>query len=141
MSLLEVLIVIAIIAVIVAAGSGFYRNFGKNVELTSTAQMIATDLRQMQGKAMVGEGGYKWGVHFINSTNDYYELFSTDGVNSTTTATSTLSKSITFSDPNESTTKDVLFNKISGTTTATTVIIASEGATQTITVSDVGAIY
>ena len=145
MSLLEVLIVIAIVAVIAAAGAGMYRSFGKNVELTSIAQTISADLRHMQGKAMTGEGGLKWGARFWNSTDDYYELFSTPTTYSDgsriVNATTTLSKGITFASPTEGDFTDVIFNKISGTTTATTVIISSEGATQTVTISGVGAIY
>lgn len=147
-SLLELLIVIAIVTVIAAAGVGSYRNFGKTVELSSTAQGIAADLRQVQSKAMVGEGGYKWGAHFVNGTPDsYYLLFSTtastyttDGT-STTTATTTLSKGIVFSDPASGASKDIIFNKISGTTTVATVAIITEGTTATTTVSAIGTIY
>lgn len=140
-SLLELLIVIAIIAIIAVVGSDSYRNYVKTVELRTTARTIVADLGQVRSKAMTGDGGYKWGVHFINGTDDYYELFSTDGTYSTTTATTTLSKSITFSSPTEGNTTNIIFNKISGTTTAATVIITSEGATQTVTVNETGAIY
>jgi hypothetical protein len=130
-------------------GAGSYRNFGKTVELSSASQGIAADLKQMQSKAMTGEGGYKWGVHFVNGTpDDYYLLFSTasttyttDGT-STTTATTTLSKTILFSDPVAGTSKDIIFNKISGTiSSATTTVITSEGAFATTTVTSVGTIY
>jgi prepilin-type N-terminal cleavage/methylation domain-containing protein len=140
-SLLELLIVIAIVAVLATVGAGSYRNFA--------SQGIAADLKQMQSKAMTGEGGYKWGVHFVNGTpDDYYLLFSTasttyttDGT-STTTATTTLSKTILFSDPVAGTSKDIIFNKISGTiSSATTTVITSEGAFATTTVTSVGTIY
>lgn len=142
-SLLELLIVISIMVVLLAAGSGFYRGFGKNVELSSTSQNIAADLRQMQSKAMIGDSGYKWGVRFVKNASggDYYLLFSTDGTNSTTTATTTLSSGITFSDP-ASGFKDVVFGKITGTTTAaTTTSIILEGIVATTTISALGAIY
>lgn len=140
-SLLELLIVIGIMAVLLVAGGGMYRNFGKSVELSATSQTIAADLRQMQSKAMVGEGGYKWGVHFVkDAEGDYYTLFSTDGTNSTTTATTTLSSGITFADP-ASGYKDIIFNKITGNTTATTTSIALEGIVATTTVSSIGTVY
>ena len=105
-SLLELLIVIAIIATVGTIGVGTYRNFGKNVELTSTAQGIASDLKQMQANAMIGQGGYKWGAHFVNSSVDYYELFSTPttyaDVNKVVIATTTLSQGISFSTPSAS---------------------------------------
>lgn len=146
-SLLELLIVMAIVVTLAAAGSGMYRNFGKNVELSSTAQTIAADLRHMQSKAMVGEGGFKWGAHIVNTTpDDYYVLFSTSGTSyldgtTVSLATTTLSKAIAFSDPVEGALKDIIFNKISGTTTATTTTITSEGLTQTVNVSSVGTVY
>ena len=145
--MLELLIVLAIIVSIAAAGSGMYRNFGKSVELSSTSQVISADLRQMQAKAMAGEGGFKWGGHFVNATpDDYYVLFSTSGATyadgtTVSVATTTLSKTIAFSDPSDSTFKDIIFNKISGTTTTATISITSEGLTQTVNVSSVGTIY
>ncbi len=146
-SLLELLIVMALLVTMATVGSGMYRNFGKSVELSSTSQVIAADLRHMQAKAMAGEGGFKWGAHFVNTTtDDYYVLFSTSGttfadVSTDSIATTTLSKTIAFSDPSDSTSKDIIFNKISGTTTAATVVIGSEGLTQTVTVSSVGTVY
>ncbi len=143
-SLLELLIVIAIVAVIGTIGAGSYRNFGKTVELTSTAQMIASDLKQMQSKSMIGERGYKWGVRFEKaSPNDRYMTFSTltDYASGTTTSTTTLSNGITFSDPATGF-KDIIFNKISGTiSAATTTVVTSEGVFATTTVTSVGAIY
>ncbi len=146
-SLLELLIVIAILVTMATIGSGMYRSFGKNVELSSTAQEIAADLRHMQSKAMAGEEGFKWGGHFVNATpDDYYVLFSTSGASysdggTVSIATTTLSKTIAFSDPADSTSKDIIFNKISGTTTAATVSVTSEGLTQTVNISSVGTIY
>lgn len=147
-SLLELLIVIAIIAALAAAGTGYYRGFVKNVEIQSTAKTLAGDMRQMQSKAMSGEGGFKWGAHIVNTSvggSQYYLLFSTPttyaDVSKSVTSTTTLSTGIAFSDPSAGTSKDIIFNKISGTTTAATVILVSESNTQTINVSSVGAIY
>src|SRR3990172_3162925 len=86
-SLLELLIVIAIMAVLAVTGSGFYRGVVKNMEIQSASKMIVSDLQQMRAKSMIGESGYKWGVRFVkNTSGDYYITFSTDGTNSTTTA-------------------------------------------------------
>lgn len=135
----------AIIVTLGVAGVETYRNFSKGVELSSVGQTIAADLRHMQSKAMIGEGGYKWGVHIVNGTDDYYELFSTpmdySSASKDVIATTTLARGIAFSDPAEGNAKDIIFNKISGTTTATTIGLVSEGQTQTITVSSIGTIY
>lgn len=144
-SLLELLIVMAVIVTLGVAGVETYRNFSKGVEISSVGQTIAADLRHMQSKAMIGEGGYKWGVHIVNGADDYYELFSTptdyESGSKDVIATTTLSRGINFSDPAEGNSKDVVFSKISGTTTATTIGIVSEGQTQTIIISNIGTIY
>lgn len=144
-SLLELLIVVAILSIIAVAGSSFYRNFGKTVVLSSSAQMIASDLKQVRSNSMIGNGGLLWGVHFVNSTNDYYELFSTptdysNGAKSVV-VTNYLPAGVTFSDPTEGNTKDIIFSKITGNSNTATVSVASEGNTQTVNVTIIGTIY
>ncbi|TAN35761.1 prepilin-type N-terminal cleavage/methylation domain-containing protein [Patescibacteria group bacterium] len=144
-SLLELLIVISIIALLGSAGAGFYRGFVKNVELQSASKAIASDLRYMRSKSMIGEEGLKWGAHIVNENggSQYYELFSTatDYAAGTTIFTSTLPAGITFSDPSAGTSKDIIFLKISGATTPATIVIDSEGSTQTLTISNIGTVY
>lgn len=142
-SLLELLIVIAIITIIGAIGSGFYVNYGKSIEIKSTAETLASDLKQAQSKSMIGEGGFKWGVHFVNSTNDYYEIFSTPTDYSSGSkviiSTKYLTSNVTFSDVNIPTVKNIIFNKISGGISADdTVIVVSSALTKTIGVSSIG---
>ena len=118
-SLLELLIVVAIIAVIGVIGSGFYINYSKNVGIKSAAQTIAFDLKYAQSKSMIGEGGFKWGIHFANTTKDYYEIFSTatDYSGATIISKKYLPDNVFISSPAESGTRDIIFNKISGGTT------------------------
>ena len=145
-TLLELIIVVAIVGILAAGGAAAFRNSGKNVELSSVVNVLRADLKQMQSKAMIGEDGMKWGAHLVNATpNNYYELFSTptnyaDG-GKVVTATTTLAQGISFSDPVSGQTKDIIFNKITGTTSATTTTLVSEGLTQTITVTTIGTIY
>ncbi len=96
----------------------------------------------MQSKAMIGEGGFKWGIHFVNAATDYYEMFSTptdysDGAR-VVLSTSYISSGFMFSDPGPSSSKDIIFNKISGGTSASSVSINSGDTTKTITVSSIG---
>ena len=143
-TLLELILVVATMTILTVGGVGSYRNFGKNKQLTSTAEIISADIRYAQSKAMIGDGGYKWGVHFVSTTTkSYYETFSTltNYASGTTTATTTLSDKIIFSDPTMGNSKDILFSKISGNTTATSVSITSEGLIKTINVSAIGTVY
>lgn len=144
-SLIELMIVITIIATIALGASGSYRNFGKGVEINSFARGISSDLRHMQSNAMAGIDGKKWGIHFVNDTTDYYETFSTPTTYADPAhiveATTTLPIGIDFSDPISFTTKDIIFNKITGTATETSVAILSEGKTETVNVTSIGTVY
>ncbi|MCK9344624.1 MAG: prepilin-type N-terminal cleavage/methylation domain-containing protein [Candidatus Pacebacteria bacterium] len=143
-SLLELLIVIAIMAGLAAAGAGFYRNMMKSVEIQSVTKVLAGDFRSMRSKSMIGEGGLKYGVHLVNAgTNThYYELFNTatNYAAGTVIATTTLPFGVTFSDPSTGMSKDIIFTKISGATTATTTSLVSEGSSQTISITSIGTI-
>jgi hypothetical protein len=93
---------------------------------------------------MAGEGGFKWGIHFVNTTRDYYEIFSTgtdysDGAK-VIVSTNYLGSGAQFSDPAASSSKDIIFNRISGFTSASSVAIFSENVAKTISVSSVGII-
>lgn len=146
-SLLELLIVMAIIALLGVAGAGYYRGFVKSVELQSVSKTLAEDLKHVRSKSMIGEGGFKWGAHVVNTSggNQYYELFSTPtnyaDATKSVISTTTLSAGLTFSDPSAGSNKDIIFTKISGTTTASTVVVVSEGKYATTTISSIGSVY
>jgi type II secretory pathway pseudopilin PulG len=143
-TLLEMLLVFGTLAIISVAASGFYNNYNKSIEINTTAQVISADLKQMQSKSMSGEGGLKWGIHFVNSTENYYELFSTTdsyAVGKTIISTNYLPNKILFSDPAASSSKDIIFSRISGIATASSVSIVSNGVTQTIEVSAIGTVF
>lgn len=143
-SLLELMIVLSIVIIISSIGAGFYMNYGKSVEISSATNTLVFNLKQAQSKAMIGEGGFKWGMHFVNTTADYYEIFSTptdysDGAKAII-STIYLGSSAEFSDPASSSSKDIIFNKISGSTSASSVAIFHGDITKTVSVSGIGSI-
>ena len=144
-SLIELMIVVAVLVVISSIGVGSYINYNKSVEMNSFAQTMTFDLKQAQSNSMAGVDGLKWGIHFVSGASDYYEVFSTptdysDG-SKVIISTNYLPKSIYFSNPTEGNTKDIIFNKISGgITNSSSVIIFSQEVTKTIDVSDIGKI-
>lgn len=144
-TLLELVIVVALVAVLAAAGAGAYRNMGKGVEIQTVADVLRGDLRHMQSKAMIGEDSMKWGVHVVNGTTDYYELFSTPtnyaSGSMVVFATTTLPGGISWSDPGEGSSQDIIFNKVSGGTTASSVVLVGDTGSATVSVSDIGTIY
>ncbi|MCX6756710.1 MAG: prepilin-type N-terminal cleavage/methylation domain-containing protein [Candidatus Nomurabacteria bacterium] len=143
-TLLELLLVIAILAVLSVAGAASYRSFGTNTKLNSVTRTLAAEIKQAQSNAMIGKNNLKWGVHFVNSTNDYYLIFSTpdffSNVATVIISTTTLPTGISFSDPISNASKDVIFNKISGNTIATTTTLVTESLSKTISISAIGTI-
>lgn len=144
-TLFEVLVTISVLAVLSAAGVGYYRNFVRNVEFDSVAKGIIFDLKNAQSKAMAGEDDVKWGIHFVNGSEDYYELFSTPTSYSDTLAivktTVYLPGAIAFSTPAEGVAADIIFDKITGAPSNSTVTIFFEGESKTITATAAGNIY
>jgi prepilin-type N-terminal cleavage/methylation domain-containing protein len=141
-TLLEIMLVLAVVVIISSIGIDFYTNYGKGVEISSVAQIIISDLKQAQAKTMIGEGNFRWGIHFVNTTTDKYEIFSTptdysDG-GKVILATNFLGSGVKFSDPTEGLSKDIIFNKVTGGASASSVSINSSNITKIISVSSIG---
>ena len=144
-SLLEILMVVAILAILGVSGVGYYRNFAKNVESKNFSQALVSDLKYARSFSTSGENSLKWGVHAVNGTSDYYEIFSTPtnyaDASKSVTSTTTLPQGVSWVSPAESASKDIIFTRISGTTTADTLIINSESGNTTVTVTSLGVVY
>lgn len=144
-SLLELLLVVAILGVLGAAGIGYYRNTAKDIEVTTVARTLASELRDVRAKAMGGESQKKWGIHAVNGASDYFEVFSTPtnyaDAGTTVDRTQYLFSGIAFSDPSEGTSKDIIFTGISGTTTASSFTLTSQTQNITVSVTALGLIY
>ncbi len=129
-SLLELLVSMAIIGFVGAIGFIFMANYRGSVSLDTEANKLASYLRQTQNRAMTGEDLSSWGIHFVNplgEENDYYIVFKGVSYSSTgTMETIYLNKSIKFNNPADNTSKDVVFQRITGTTSSTTITIASK---------------
>lgn len=144
-SLLEILLVIAILSILGVAGVGYYLNFVKSVGVKNFSQGLVSDLKYARGRSMGGESSLKWGAHVVNSTTDYYEIFSTptnysDSAKSVF-STTTLPQGLSFTDPASGASKDIIFSRISGTTTSATIAVISDGRYSTTTVSSLGLVY
>jgi len=142
---IEVLIGISIISIAAVLGFGYYKNFFTEVELDSTSKRIASDLKNARTKALSGEDNKNWGVHFVNGTDDYYEIFNTptdfSDASATTTETIYLTGGLTFYSPIEGASSTVVFSKINATTTSSTISILSGNQSSTITIGAFGVVY
>ncbi len=144
-TLLEVLIVVAILGILSAAGVGYFRNVVQQVSSESITKILISDLRTAQAKAAAGEASRKWGIHAVNGATQYYQLFSTPSnyadAQTSIEATTTFATGFLFTDPAAGMMKDIIFGGIGGTTTPTTLAITNEGKTTTITITSLGTIY
>ena len=143
-TLLEVLLVIAVLVIIAAMSRDFYGSFASDAQLDANYKTIIFDLRNTRDKAMNGMDDRNWGIHFVNSTSDYYEIYSTptdysDG-SKTISVTTYLRNGISFSSPSEGATADIIFNKISATTTVSSIIVNAGLNTKTISILGEGLI-
>ena len=145
LTLLEILMVLAILSILSATGIGIFYGSVQSQKLDSTADMIISDLRLARTKAMLGEDGKNWGIHFINDSDDYYQLFSSptgyEDASVSIDATVYLSGGISFSAPLAS--SSAVFNKITGVLSATesVTIVSPYNESKTITSTPFGHIY
>ncbi|MFZ2310792.1 MAG: hypothetical protein WAW11_04600, partial [Patescibacteria group bacterium] len=95
-------------------------------------------------KAMNGLEDQNWGIHFVNSTNDYYEIFSTPSnysdVAKKILVTSYLQNGITFSSPAEGVDADIIFIKINGQVASSSIIIKTGANQRVISIQSQGLI-
>lgn len=149
-TLLEMLIVISVLAILSVSGIGYYRNYAKNIAIDATRDEMIFTLKEARAKSALGDAGagdvsLAWGVHLINATEDYYELYATpttysDGAMSVK-RTISLDTGVVFTDPTEGATKDILFQKITGSTTPATISFFSDGRVVTVNITGLGVIY
>ncbi|KKP97682.1 MAG: N-methylation motif domain protein [Parcubacteria group bacterium GW2011_GWD2_38_12] len=147
-TLLEVILVLAILAIISTISFSYLGGFKTSSELDETAGQIVGKLREAQGKAMTGEDNKKWGVHFDNTgAEPFYDFFSTtNSYASGSTIVETiylthLAQGITFTAPTSGQSIDVIFSKITGVpSSAQNIVINLQNSTKTISIETSGRI-
>lgn len=138
-SYIQVLVVVAMIAILAAISSPYYLHFQSRQQLSATAETLLADIRLAQSKAMQRDKGDQWGIHINNTAGEYTifygELYSAVESNNITVQYPT---NISLS-PNQ----DISFAPVTGTpiTGATSITVSSAAITTetyTITINDEG---
>ncbi|MEK7123741.1 MAG: prepilin-type N-terminal cleavage/methylation domain-containing protein [Patescibacteria group bacterium] len=148
-TLIEVILVIAMLAVVASMSTAVYFGYYQGVRLDETRQDISNNAVLTRSKAMQGEEGLKWGIRFnnvLNDASDKYEIFATASDYSAGTIKEILylSANVEFSDPANGATKDVIFNKISGTAgsaAGVSIILSGTPDSRTININAQGLVY
>lgn len=127
-TLIELLLVIAVLGILSGIAFNTYSNFQWNVKIDEEANKIKYILRQAQAKAISGENGASWGVRFFHPTSgdQYYELFwGNSYAVSTTTESHFLANGTDFMNPVSGVDIDVIFNKRTGELASSSAIALS----------------
>jgi len=116
-SLVELIISIAIVAILAGVGFISILNYKQQQALLSATQEIIAVFRNAQDRSISQESGGRWGVHFENpsSGNDFYDLF--QGLSYTTgtvVSRSTLPSGVQFDNPVPGANSTIIFSPITG---------------------------
>src|SRR3990172_10423181 len=74
-TLMELVLVIAVLGVIAGLGMGSYANFLRQGSLDSAANEIVATLRKAQTNSQASSEGTGWGIWFDTTNKDNYKLF------------------------------------------------------------------
>lgn len=147
LTMLELILVLGIFALIAGVASVQLANFQRGTVLEGASKDIVSALRLAHDKAMLGEDGDvngqgdAWGIRFANSTTDSYASFYGATYNANNVKeTVYLSPPLAFSAPTEGNNTDVIFTKLSGTTTASAITIGDGSQSKTVTIDASGRI-
>lgn len=149
-TLLEVILVLAILATVSAIGFSYLGGFKSGADLDETTNQVVGKLRETQQKAMAGEDNKKWGVHFYNDNTDatlsYYEIFSGNDYAGGTIVEkiylTSLAVDARFDTPPAGQSVDIIFSKITGApASAQNIVISLQGVIKTINIETSGRIH
>lgn len=70
-SYVQILLIVAIIAVLAASSAPYYLQFQVRQQLQSTSSILLADIRYAQSKAMQQAEHDQWGVHISDSDKEY----------------------------------------------------------------------
>jgi prepilin-type N-terminal cleavage/methylation domain-containing protein len=145
-TLIELLIVIGMTAILSSVAFLNFSNYINHRKLNNATRAIASVLRQTQIRAMAQESSDAWGVHFEYPTggSPFYQVFSGTWATGTREGRQNIPAPVIYLDPAYGTSKDIIFAKRTGGTTAATITLALNYATtttqKTITVTAYGTI-
>lgn len=143
-TLIEVLLVTILVSFIIGFSGYWYSKTQQGSFLVEeTASYLINILNVARQKAVVSEENDNWGVWLINNQKNPDTLYLFKGTTSTIKDSFNLPGEIGFVDPPINSSKIIIFQKLTGETTSTTIKInfANSSLIKTIVVPTSGAIY
>lgn len=133
-TVIEFLLVIAIIAIIAAFSTGYYARFLLQNAVFNTSDQLLGDFRRAQILAMMGKRNTNWGVNLSGTTLTLYSGSSFAARTTALDETFTINSNISVTGMT-----DTNFMRHTGTPSATpTITITSPGSSETVTLNSYG---
>lgn len=144
-SLAELLVAMAIMAILAAVGFASYAGFKNKQSVEAEVLEIKAVIRETMELSKSQADASGWGIRFTNPTgsgNDFYEIWKGTGYASgTVTRRMNLSGNVQFTDPAEGAAKDIIFQKATGLLTASSSVVIQSltgGGTGTVNIDTSG---
>jgi len=139
-STLEIILVIAILALLSSGLVGVYVGLRNSVSVESAADTFRTALVQQRTRAQGGEDRKDFGVRAVShSDQPYYELYSYSDITGTTTGERVnLPETISFTDPAVGNERSIQFESITGRAAPESFTLSSPSGSVTVSVSASG---
>ncbi len=132
-TIVELLLIIAVITVLGGFGIANYSSFRNSKVLEEQVDVVVADIRETASRARSQESDNQWGIHFDNpagNNNDYYQIwYGASYAGGTITERVNLSPGLNFTDPASAASEDVIFSKATGLPTASATIVIQSSAT------------
>lgn len=128
-TLIELLITIALTAVVAVTGFLVLGGFNAGRNLKSEGEQLTAALQNARQNSLSQQNGARWGVHLSNATSTQgYVVFSgLSYASGTAASTHTLRGPIQFGNPSASSTIDIIFGPITGYLSSPRVLTLNDG--------------
>lgn len=130
-TLIELLIVVAIMSVISVAGITTFLKYRNGQNLKLSAQDLVTAVRDAENRSKTQENGARWGIRLTNATSSQkFEIWSGAYATSSIVESNTLRNGIQFGNPSLGSYLNLAFSAITGQ--------VASGTTNVVTLNDGG---
>jgi len=128
-TLVELLIVIAIMVVISTASVGMFVRYRNSQNLKFSTIEVATAVRDANKRSVTQEDGKQWAIRLSNTTSSQqFKVWGgTSFASATIASTASLRNGIQFGNPSTSSTLDLIFSAITGALSGNTVVTLNNG--------------
>ncbi len=128
-TLIEVLVVVAVSAVIATGGFVMFSGYQKNQNIKLTLSELAATIRDIQKRSVTQENGKQWGIRLSNGVSDSFQTWSgLSYASGTPDQTYSLKRNIQFGNPPSGFTTDLIFQAMTGILGGDRIVTVNSGA-------------